>query len=85
MEARREMFEMNLKDRKIDFGIDYERLASLTNGYVSSDIRFIVDEAARAALVKGECITMTVLEESIQSHPSSIKPNEPEKHRIGFK
>lgn len=85
MEARLEMFEMNLKGRKIDFGIDCERLASLTNGYVSSDIRFIVDEAARAALVKGECITMTLLEESIRSHPSSIKPHEPEKHRIGFK
>ena len=85
LEARREMFEMNLKDRKIDFGIDCERLASITNGYVSSDIRFIVDEAARAALVKGENITMTLLEESIRSHPSSIKNNEPEKHRIGFK
>ena len=84
-EARREMFEMNLKDRKTDFGIDYGRLASLTEGYVSSDIRFIVDEAARAALAKGENITMALLEESIHAHPSSVKPSEPEKRRIGFK
>lgn len=84
-EARREMFEMNLKNRKTDFGIDLERLASLTEGYVSSDIRFIVDEAARAALSNGESITMTLLEESIQTHPSSIKQTEPEKRRIGFK
>lgn len=84
-EARREMFEMNLKDRKTDFGIDYGRLASLTEGYVSSDIRFIVDEAAHAALAKGENITMALLEESIHAHPSSVKPSEPEKRRIGFK
>lgn len=84
-EARQEMFEMYLKDRKTDFGIDYGKLASLTEGYVSSDIRFIVDEAARAALVKDESITMTLLEESIRSHPSSIKPHGPEKRRIGFK
>ncbi len=84
-EARREMFEMNLKDRKTDFGIDYGRLASLTEGYVSSDIRFIVDEAARAALAKGENITMALIEESIHTHPSSVKPSEPEKRRIGFK
>lgn len=84
-EARREMFEMNLKNRKTDFGIDFERLASLTEGYVSSDIRFIVDEAARAALSNGESITMALLEESIRSHPSSIKQTEPEKRRIGFK
>lgn len=83
-EARCEMFEMNLKNRRTDFGIDFERLASLTEGYVSSDIRFIVDEAARAALTKDESITMALLEESIRTHPSSIRPNEPERRRIGF-
>lgn len=84
MDSRKELFEMTLKGRKTDFGLDYAKLAVLTEGYVSSDIRFIVDEAARAALVKGSNITMTLLEESIQSHPCSIKLNEPEKRRIGF-
>lgn len=85
VEARKEMFEMNLKGRKIDFGIDYERLAALTDGYVSSDIRFIVDEAARIALTREECISMALLEESIKTHPSSIGRKESEKRRIGFK
>ena len=85
VEARKEMFEMYLKDRYTDFGIDYEHLAKLTDGYVSSDIRYLVDEAARLALSRNEKITMKLLEDSIRSHPSSIKPNEPEKHRIGFK
>lgn len=84
-EARREMFEMYLKDRYIDFGIDYEQLSTLTDGYVSSDIRYLVDEAARLALSRNEKITMEILNESIETHPSSIKPKEPEKKRIGFK
>lgn len=84
-EARQEMFEMYLKDRYTDFGIDYGRLAALTEGYVSSDIRYLVDEAARMALTRNEKITMGLLEESIKTHPSSIKPKEPEKKRIGFK
>lgn len=84
-EARREMFEMYLKDRYTDFDIDYERLAGLSEGYVSSDIRYLVDEAARMALTRNEKITMALLEESVKTHPSSIKPKEPEKKRIGFK
>ena len=84
-EARRDMFEMYLKNRYTDFGIDYEQLAEMTEGYVSSDIRFIVDEAARMALAKGEKITMATLEESIKTHPSSIKLKEPDRKRIGFK
>lgn len=84
-EARREMFEMYLKDRYTDFGIDYEQLSALTDGYVSSDIRYLVDEAARMALARNEKITMAILNESIKIHPSSIKPKEPEKKRIGFK
>lgn len=84
-EARKEMFEMYLKDRYTDFGIDYEHLAMLTKGYVSSDIRYLVDEAARLALSRNEKITMKLLEDSIRLHPSSIKPSEPERHKIGFK
>ena len=84
-EARKEMFEMYLKDRYTDFGIDYEHLAMLTKGYVSSDIRYLVDEAARLALSRNEKITMKLLEDSIRLHPSSIKPSEPERHNIGFK
>ena len=83
-EARSEMFEMNLKHRKIDFGLDYTKLAKLTEGYVSSDIRFIVDEAARMALSQGKCITMEMLEESIKNHPSSLKPKETKNPKIGF-
>ena len=83
-DARREMFEMYLKDRYTDFGIDYGMLATMTDGYVSSDIRYLVDEAARMALAAGDKITMAMLEESIKTHSSSIKPKGPEKKHIGF-
>ena len=84
-EARRELFEMYLNDRYTDFGIDYGRLATMTDGYVSSDIRYIVDEASRVAYNSDAKITMSLLEKSIRTHPSSVKPKEPEKKRIGFK
>lgn len=84
-EARKEMFEMYLTGRYTDFGIDYSRLAVLTNGYVSSDIRFIVDEAARLALSRNEKITMLILEESIKAHPVSTKTENNDRNRIGFK
>jgi len=49
-EARRAMFEIYLKKRPIDFGIDYDRLATLTENYVSGDIKLIVDEASRLSI-----------------------------------
>jgi transitional endoplasmic reticulum ATPase len=63
-EARRIMFKMYLKDRPLDcFGIDYERLASLTENYVSGDIKLIVDEASRKVIrEKTKRITMETLE-----------------------
>ena len=49
-EARRAMFEMYLKNRPLDFGIDYEKLSILTENFVSSDIKLIVDEASRKTI-----------------------------------
>ena len=53
--ARKQLFEMCLKNRKaLDFGIDYVKLAQLTENYVSADIQLIVDDAARQALHRKE-------------------------------
>ena len=38
--ARSAMFKLYLKDRPIDLGLDYDKLASLTENYVSSDLKF---------------------------------------------
>jgi transitional endoplasmic reticulum ATPase len=71
-EARKVMFEMYLKDRPLDFGIDYERLSSLTENYVSADIELLVNEASRMALKSKSRITMKILEEVIRQTKPSV-------------
>ena len=46
-EARVALFKMYLEKRPIEIGIDYEKLAELTEDYASKDIQLICDEAAR--------------------------------------
>ncbi|MBQ0086777.1 MAG: AAA family ATPase [Bacteroidales bacterium] len=70
--TRKELFRINLKQRRIDFGIDYDKLASLTENYISADIKLVVDTAARFVFRRHlQVISMSVLEEAI----SSIKPS----------
>jgi transitional endoplasmic reticulum ATPase len=75
-EARKAMFEMYLKSRPIDFGIDYDKLSKLTLNYVSSDINLICDETSRQALKGKTRITMNMLEDVIKKTPSSISKQE---------
>jgi transitional endoplasmic reticulum ATPase len=71
--ARKQLFEMCLKNRKaLDFGIDYDKLAQLTDNYISADIQLIVDDAARLALNKKVKITMHILEETIKGKKPSL-------------
>lgn len=72
-EARRAMFEIYLKNRPIDFGIDYEKLAILTKNYVSGDIKLIVDEASRKTIrEQTKRITMETLEFVIKNQRPTI-------------
>lgn len=70
--ARCTLFDLYLKNRPSDLGIDYEELAKVTNNYVSSDIKFIVDEASRKALKTGSRITMDILIEAIKLNKPSV-------------
>lgn len=73
LETRKELFQINLKNRKVDFGIDYDKLAQETNNYVSADIKLIVDQAARIVFRnKFDCITMEVLLEAIKNTKPSL-------------
>lgn len=72
-EARRVMFEIYLKNRPLDFGIDYDRLSNLTENYVSGDIKLIVDEASRKVIRdKTKRISMEVLEFVIKNQRPTI-------------
>ena len=69
-EARSEMFKLHLSGRPCD-EIDSERLAELTDGYIASDIAYIVNDAAMGAAFNDQPITQQLLEEVIGSvHPS---------------
>jgi AAA+ superfamily predicted ATPase len=49
LEARREMLALHLSGRPVDAALDLSSLANALAGYSASDIRFLVDEAARDA------------------------------------
>ncbi len=83
-EARKAMFAMYLNPRPIDFGIDYDKLALLTENFVSSDIKdSIVDEASRQALKSPQKrITMSILEEVINKTKPSVPLQELKKYEV---
>lgn len=72
VDARSGIFEIYLKKRPIDLAVDYLVLANSTQNYVSSDIKFIVDEASRIALREKQKITMENLLNVISRTPPSV-------------
>jgi len=68
--ARKLMFELYLKDRPCD-NIDSDVLATKSEGYVASDIAYIVNEAATIAAFNRESITQDLLIKTIEG----IKPS----------
>lgn len=75
-EARKLMFELYLKKRPTEIGMNYEELAKATENYVSSDIKFLCDEASRRALKDNLRITKSIVLETIRSNKPSISLQE---------
>jgi transitional endoplasmic reticulum ATPase len=80
-EARKGLFKMYLENKPLDFGIDYDKLAILTENYVSSDIDFLAKEAARTALKSKSRITMLILENTIRVTKPSVSSEELKKYK----
>ena len=80
-ETRKEIFRISITKRKFDFGINYEKLADMTENYISADISLIVDTAARLAfkLNIGK-ITMALLEEAVNTVKPSLTPEQIKRH-----
>lgn len=70
--AREQMFRLYLLPRPIDITIDYLILAEKTELFVSSDIKFIIDEASRIALKDNSKITQSIIEDVINSSNPSL-------------
>ena len=83
-ETRRQMFIHHLKWRPLADDIDLERLAALTEGYASSDIAFIANEAALIAALADEEITQRHLEDSIRCNRSSLARGD-RRNPIGYR
>ena len=75
-EARELMFKLYLEKRPREVGLDYSVLAKSTENYVSSDIKFLCDEASRKALKIKSRISKEILLETINSNRPSISLKE---------
>lgn len=80
-EARKAMFELYLKDRPLDFGIDYTILSNLTENYVSSDIKLLIDEASRKTIRdKSKRISMEIMTFIINNQKPTVELSELKKY-----
>lgn len=74
--ARQELFKLFFSDRPTDV-IDYEKLASLTENYVSADIEYIATESAREAVARNlDAIDQSTVEQVIGVTQPSISEEE---------
>ncbi len=70
-EARCELFRLLLEERPISEDIDFDDLAKVTEGLISSDLKLIVNNAALKALLGKALISMKLLvEEATKFQPS---------------
>ncbi|MDR0431227.1 MAG: AAA family ATPase [Tannerellaceae bacterium] len=82
-EARKAMFELYLKDRPIDIGIDYDKLARMTENYVSSDIKLLIDDSSRKTIKdKKKRITMETLEFVIKKQKPTVPASELQRYEL---
>lgn len=83
--TRKKMFDLYLKERPC-MGVNTEELADKTDNYSSSDISFIVNDAALVAAFKDSPIDQSMLLDSIKNKPSSLgtSANKTERKKIGF-
>jgi len=76
-QARTAIFEVHLAGRPCGPAVNCDELARLAKGRVASDIKFLVDEAAREALRAGsDKIRMTHLQSAIQRNRPSVGPSD---------
>ncbi|MBQ8853437.1 MAG: AAA family ATPase [Alistipes sp.] len=74
-EARREMFLVHLKGRPCSEDIDAQRLAELTEGFIASDIAYVVNDAAMVSAYTDTLISQQILETTISNTHPSLRPD----------
>ena len=66
------MLEFHLQDRPVDASLDIAGIAAVLEGYSASDIKLLVDEAARIALKRTEPIVTNTLLAALDRVAASI-------------
>lgn len=99
-EARKAVIRMGVLSRPCNDSIDFDKLASMTEGYVTSDLSLIVNDAAMNAAYARTFISQNLLEEAIAEYKPSVPKRVLDEHedirrrmesdkktmnRIGFK
>ena len=79
-DARREMFALYLTGRPQEENIDLDELAKLTDGYIASDIAYIVNDAAMVAAYTRAKITSELLLTSIRNNRPSLRAESMKKY-----
>ena len=80
-EAREKLFQKFMSNRFADSEINFSKLSELTKNYSSSDIGFIVNDAAHKAAIKEVPISTEILIESTRSKKSSLNEDDLKKYR----
>jgi len=79
-EARRAMLEFHLTDRPVAASLDSAGVAVVLEGHSASDIKLLVDEAARMALKRTEPISTASLLAALGRVPASITADDMERY-----
>jgi transitional endoplasmic reticulum ATPase len=74
--ARCELFRLFLEEKPISEDIDYEKLARVSDGLISSDLKTIVNNAALKALRERALISMNLIELEVLSFMPSLKQDD---------
>lgn len=73
-QARKEMFLLHLKGRPYDESkIDADKLSEMSEGYIASDIAYVVNDAAMIAAFTDKDITEELLEASVKNTRPSLR------------
>lgn len=74
--SRAAIFRLHMAERPQQPHIDYDRLATRTEGFIASDIAYVVNEAAMRAAFAGTDISTQHLESVIAERRPSVSPSE---------
>ena len=80
-EARAEMFRLHLSGRPIDKDLDLPAIAQTLHGYAASDIKFLVDEAARDAMTQNAPISTQILTQAKDRVPPSVSEEDERRYK----